>query len=203
MKLPRRWKIPLIARKMVSAEYLALCAFFLFGVLAGRLMAGLVPESSRTELADYLLQYANGTADGLPIGAVLFAYFRSAAVFLLLGLLSWGVWLVPGYMALQGGLLSFSVHCFVAALGRGGLYLALAAFGMRCLFLLPCCFYLAGNVWRAGIRGKRGAAVTARAKAKKEQLFPLLFCALILLIGCVMELSVVPKLYRWVLLRCF
>ena len=200
MKLPRRWKLPPIARKKISAEYLALCAFFLFGVLAGHLVAGLVPGSSRGELGDYLLQYAGGTADGLPVGAVLFAYFRAPAVFVVLGLLAWGVWLIPGYMVVQGALLAFSVRCFVSALGRGGLYLALAAFGMRCLFLLPCCFYLAGSVWRTA---KHGTAASVRTAGRKDRLFPLLLCALILLIGCVMELSLVPKLYSWVLLRCF
>lgn len=203
MKLSRPWKLPRIDKKTISTERLALCAFFLFGVLAGHLFAAGVPASSRAELSGYLLHYANGTAESLPIGGVLFAYFRGAAVFWVLGLLSYGIWLVPAYMVFQGGMLSFAVHCFVASLGRGGLWLAFAAFGVRCLFILPCCFFLAGRSWRRCISLRRGRRPAVRVKEEKDALLPLLVCAVVLLIGCVVELSLVPRLFRWALMRYF
>ena len=98
------------------------------------------------ELSDYLHQYAQATADGRGPSAsalsVAAAYFRYPLAAALLGLTAAGLVLLPVLSVAQGFFLSFSVGCFARALGRGGVYLALAAFGPRCLFVLPCTLLL-------------------------------------------------------------
>ena len=110
-----------------------------------------MPQQDRQELSDYLHEYAQATADGqgpsasaLSVGA---AYFRYPAAALLLGLTAAGLVLLPVLSVVQGFFLSFSVGCFARALGRGGVYLALAAFGPRCLFVLPCTLLLTVQVY--------------------------------------------------------
>ena len=71
------------------------------------------------------------------------AYLRYPLLAFLFGLSAAGVALIPLLCAAQGFFLSFSVCCFAAALGRDGVLLALAALGLRCLFVLPCTLCLA------------------------------------------------------------
>ena len=51
--------------------------------------------------------------------------------------------LLPLVTGAFGFFLSFSVCCFTAAFGPGGVLLALAVFGLRCAVTLPCYFLLA------------------------------------------------------------
>ena len=88
--------------------------------------------------------------------------------------------------------------CFARALGRGGVYLALAAFGPRCLFVLPCTLLLtvqglsAAAHRRSGQRtGLPDAAYWRRAG----------LCCLILLLGAALELTLAPRLLQWVIAR--
>lgn len=66
------------------------------------------------------------------------------------------MFLLPALSALQGFFLSYSVACFAAALGRGGVKLALCAFGVRCAFILPCTFFLAAWGMRTAYARLRG-----------------------------------------------
>lgn len=106
--------------------------------------------------------------------------------------------LLPVLSVVQGFFLSFSVGCFARALGRGGVYLALAAFGPRCLFVLPCTLLLtvqglsAAAHRRSGQRtGLPDAAYWRRAG----------LCCLILLLGTALELTLAPRLLQWVIAR--
>ena len=113
------------------------------------------------------------------LSAVL-TYLRGPAAAFLLGLVGPGVFLLPALSALQGFFLSYSVACFAAALGRGGVKLALCAFGVRCAFILPCTFFLAAWGMRAAyarLRGpkKRRAPLTGADRTR------LALCALLLL----------------------
>ena len=117
---------------------------------------------------------------------------------LLLGLTAAGLVLLPVLSVVQGFFLSFSVGCFARALGRGGVYLALAAFGPRCLFVLPCTLLLtvqglsAAAHRRSGQRtGLPDAAYWRRAG----------LCCLILLLGTALELTLAPRLLQWVIAR--
>ena len=135
---------------------LGLC--FCGGILLGQLAARSVPEASRTELAAYLRQYAavwgettDRTASLLRVAGV---YLRYPLLVTVLGFCgAAGAALILPVLAAEGFFLSFSAGCFAAALGRSGVLLALAAFGVRCLIVLPCSIYpamLVGerNRWR-------------------------------------------------------
>lgn len=105
------------------------------------------------------------------------------------------MFLLPALSALQGFFLSYSVACFAAALGRGGVKLALCAFGVRCAFILPCTFFLAAWGMRtayARLRGpkKRRAPLTGADRTR------LALCALLLAAGVFAELTAVPKLLQ-------
>ena len=181
----------------LRTDYLVLCALFLCGVLLGHLAGSLISREQYGELSDYLLHYVRGNADAAALGSVFFAFFSDAVVLVLLGAVAWGVWTVPLYMVGQGFFLAFAVHCFTSALGRGGVSLAFAAFGIRCLFILPCSFYLASRSRTAAKRLRRGG----RSKPDRSTVYPLAVCAIILLIGCVIELSLVPRFYSLILNR--
>ena len=129
-----------------------------------------------------------------PRAALALAVGFLAAAFLL-GLVGPGVFLLPALSALQGFFLSYSVACFAAALGRGGVKLALCAFGVRCAFILPCTFFLAAWGMRAAyarLRGpkKRRAPLTGADRTR------LALCALLLAAGVFAELTAVPKLLQ-------
>ena len=92
-----------------------------------------------------------------------------------------GAALILPVLAAEGFFLSFSAGCFAAALGRSGVLLALAAFGVRCLIVLPCSIYPA-------------MLVGERNRWRK-----LAVCGALLLLGMALELTLVPRLVQWAL----
>ena len=123
------------------------------------------------------------------------AYPLAAA---LLGLTAAGLVLLPVLSVAQGFFLSFSVGCFARALGRGGVYLALAAFGPRCLFVLPCTLLLTVQGLSAAARRRDGQKVRLTEGAYWRRVG---LCGLILLIGAALELTFGPRLLQWVIAR--
>ena len=117
---------------------------------------------------------------------------------LLLGLTAAGLVLLPVLSVAQGFFLSFSVGCFARALGRGGVYLALAAFGPRCLFVLPCTLLLTVQGLSAAARRRDGQKVRLTEGAYWRRVG---LCGLILLIGAALELTFGPRLLQWVIAR--
>ena len=106
--------------------------------------------------------------------------------------------LLPVLSVAQGFCLSFSVGCFARALGRGGVYLALAAFGPRCLFVLPCTLLLTVQGLSAAARRRDGQKVRLTEGAYWRRVG---LCGLILLIGAALELTFGPRLLQWVIAR--
>ena len=96
--------------------------FFVIFVILRR-YAGLVAESGPTQAS-------------LPMAAA--AYLREPAVIFLLGFCTFGAAVLPLVCLWQGFTLSFAVACFAASLGRDGVLLSLAAFGIRGVILIPC-----------------------------------------------------------------
>ena len=150
---------------------LGLC--FCGGILLGQLAARSVPEASRTELAAYLRQYAAVWGETTDRTASLLRVpgFCGAA----------GAALILPVLAAEGFFLSFSAGCFAAALGRSGVLLALAAFGVRCLIVLPCSIYPAMLV------------------GERDRWRKLAVCGALLLLGMALELTLVPRLVQWAL----
>ena len=177
------------------------CLLLVLGAVLGFAVCRAVPQQDRQELSDYLHQYAQSTADGRGPSAsalsVAAAYFRYPLAAALLGLTAAGLVLLPVLSVAQGFFLSFSVGCFARALGRGGVYLALAAFGPRCLFVLPCTLLLTvQGLSAARRRDGQKVRLTEGAYWRRVGL-----CGLILLIGAALELTFGPRLLQWVIAR--
>lgn len=177
------------------------CLLLVLGAVLGFAVCRAVPQQDRQELSDYLHQYAQATADGRGPSAsalsVAAAYFRYPLAAALLGLAA-GLVLLPVLSVAQGFFLSFSVGCFARALGRGGVYLALAAFGPRCLFVLPCTLLLTVQGLSAAARRRDGQKVRLTEGAYWRRVG---LCGLILLIGAALELTFGPRLLQWVIAR--
>lgn len=178
------------------------CLLLVLGAVLGFAVCRAVPQQDRQELSDYLHQYAHATADGRGPSAsalsVAAAYFRYPLAAALLGLAAAGLVLLPVLSVAQGFFLSFSVGCFARALGRGGVYLALAAFGPRCLFVLPCTLLLTVQGLSAAARRRDGQKVRLTEGAYWRRVG---LCGLILLIGAALELTFGPRLLQWVIAR--
>lgn len=178
------------------------CLLLVLGAVLGFAVCRAVPQQDRQELSDYLHQYAQATADGRGPSAsalsVTAAYFRYPLAAALLGLTAAGLVLLPVLSVAQGFFLSFSVGCFARALGRGGVCLALAAFGPRCLFVLPCTLLLTVQGLSAAARRRDGQKVRLTEGAYWRRVG---LCGLILLIGAALELTFGPRLLQWVIAR--
>ena len=178
------------------------CLLLVLGAVLGFAVCRAVPQQDRQELSDYLHPYAQATADGRGPSAsalsVAAAYFRYPLAAALLGLTAAGLVLLPVLSVAQGFFLSFSVGCFARALGRGGVYLALAAFGPRCLFVLPCTLLLTVQGLSAAARRRDGQKVRLTEGAYWRRVG---LCGLILLIGAALELTFGPRLLQWVIAR--
>lgn len=201
MKKPHRVFLMMRPPAKIRLDYLVLAALFLVGVIAGHLMGGSVTDHQHQELADYLFSYAQSAASRqtVSLAGVVFSYFRGPLFLFLMGLAICGVWLIPLFIMGQGFSLAFSVHCFSGVLGRRGILLAFVAFGIRCLFVLPCCFFLASRSWSAANRLRKGEHLRDRRVPTGSTLYPLIVCGVVLSIGCVMEISLVPRLFSLIM----
>ena len=192
---------PVRTQALLPARVLV-CLLLVLGAVLGFAVCRAVPQQDRQELSDYLHQYAQATADGRGPSAsalsVAAAYFRYPLAAALLGLTAAGLVLLPVLSVAQGFFLSFSVGCFARALGRGGVYLALAAFGPRCLFVLPCTLLLTVQGLSAAARRRDGQKVRLTEGAYWRRVG---LCGLILLIGAALELTFGPRLLQWVIAR--
>ena len=197
MKRSRRILLMLRPPEKFRADYLVFGFLFLLGAALGHFIGGFIREEQSVELADYVLSYVRSSYQPRSISPwnVLFSYFRAPALLCLLGFAACGTWMIPVFMAGQGFFLAYSIHCFGLALGRGGVLLAFASFGIRCLFVLPCVFFLASRSWAKASCLRDGKRLAERQGAGKNDFYAVFFCAVALLIGCIVEISLVPHLF--------
>ena len=184
-----------------DARFLLLCGCFLLGMLAAYPVHRRIGSESLSQLSTYVQDYAR-LADGrvqqpVSLLSVAAAYLRYPLLAFLLGLSAVGAVLLPMLCMVQGFFLSFSVCCFAASMGREGVLLALAALGLRCLFVLPCTLFLAGDGFSRACR----ALSPARPKREAVRWRALLFCVFVLLAGTVVECAIVPKFFALILAR--
>ena len=183
-------------------KLLTLCFFFAFGAVLGCVAHGLVTQEDDLLLRQYMVEYARLAAvqedQAASVFDVVGVYFRYPVAAFIFGFTAVGLFFIPLSLVLQGFTLAFSVASFASALGRGGLTLALAAFGLRCLIVLPITLLLsifsldgALCLWheRHSGHGKR------KARYGAEHYFRFAVCVIILLTGVVAELVLVPKLF--------
>lgn len=182
---------------------IALCAFFFIGILLGWRLYGNIAQQSSQQLQEYLTGYSELMActEVAPASllSALLLYFRYPLLIFVFGFSALGVILIPILCMTEGFFLSFAVTSFVASMGRDGVLLALAALGLRCLFTLPCMLFLSLWAMDAAQRlGKRGTSGYRKNRAIYEPVYFLRFgaCVIILLIGVVLEVTLVPKLFQ-------
>ena len=194
------------ASKEFQMALLVLCVFFIVGAGLGRLGHGYVTAANNEELARYICTYAELVSVSKNVAANIYSvallYFRYSIFYFLLGFLAAGVLLIPFTCAVQGFFLSFSISCFASSLGKDGVLLALSAFGIRCLFTLPCCFLLATwSFLAAKNRSTLSAGGKKGTRLPPEYFWRFVICVIVLLVGSVLELSVVPRLFSLALAK--
>ncbi len=186
------------AGRFTRTVLLVVCLFFAVGMLAGLFLGKHISVTEKEELSDYIYKYAQicgqndrPTASLLSIWST---YFRYPVCFFLLGWCVLGVVGVPILCFLQGFSLSFAVSTFVSVLGKSGIRLALYTFGLRCLITLPCSIWLA--MW--AFSNSRGILHRPRERRKRahrqDWCASFGLCALLLLIGSFLEITITPKL---------
>ncbi len=195
MKLRRVWNQAQASQPRVT-RLLTLCAFFAAGIVLGQVVQ---PAVTAGDLADYLRRYAglvaeNGpTQASLPMAAA--AYLREPAVIFLLCFCTFGAAVIPLVCLWQGFTLSFAVACFAASLGRDGVLLSLAAFGIRGVILIPCTLLTAQWAFDKALARLLGE------KAALSRRGPLAACLALLLLGAVLEVIAVPRLFALLLTK--
>ena len=181
---------------------LALC--FLAGVGLGQAASSMVPDAVGAELTEFLHRFL--TLED-PAGSALFPtlvlYFRYPLLAVLLGFASVGVVMLPLLTVMFGFFLSFSVCCFTAAFGGGGVLLALAVFGLRCLVSLPCYFLLAVGALETSAALLAASLGKSRASVRYGRFWWRCCgaCGLFLLAGACVETICSPWLVRLALER--
>ena len=123
------------------------------------------------------------------------AYLREPAVIFLLGFCTFGAAVIPLVCLWQGFTLSFAVACFAASLGRDGVLLSLAAFGIRGVILIPCTLLTAQWAFDKALARLLGE------KAAPSRRGPLAACLALLLLGTVLEVTAVPRLFALLLTK--
>lgn len=198
MKLRKNGAHPAVKSDM---RFWILCVCFLLGMAAAYPARRSISTDALAQLGAYVQSYAQ-LADGrsqqpVSVLSAAAAYLRYPLLAFLFGLSAAGVALIPLLCAAQGFFLSFSMCCFAAALGRDGVLLALAALGLRCLFVLPCTLCLAD----AGFAQACRAMPRLRPRRPELNWRMLLFCVFVLLTGTVVECAIVPKFFALILAR--
>lgn len=193
MHLPFRRGVtvsPALRRTMLLGLVLAL------GILCGTLVSLRLDAEALSELSDYMDRYQTLMRGDLPASAALgtlWAYFRCAFGVLFLGFCTAGIALIPVLMATEGFALAFSAVAFSAAMGRRGVLLGLAAFGLRCLFVFPCILHLGGLTWRMAMDRKRSfSELTPHVRSVSV-------CIFFLALGAALEITLVPRLLAMIM----
>lgn len=182
-------------------KLLALCFFFAVGAVLGYVLHGMVTQEDDLLLREYVQHYARlaATQDGRgpSVFSVIGVYFRYPAAAFILGSIGAGVFLVPVLLVMNGFALMFSVACFCSALGRGGLAVALATFGLRCMIVLPVLLMLSVislNCALCRLHEHRNGHGKRKSSYRAEHFASFAGCAALLAFGVVLELILAPKL---------
>lgn len=165
---------------------LFLCGVFVFGAVIGHTLTQFF--GSDLELKQRLIELAaqESAPLDLSIWKVVFAYLRFPLLAFLLGFCSFPLVAVPILMAVQGFVLSFSASALVASLGSAGIPLVLVSLGLRSLITIVCTLIPA--VWSFN----RG---TGNSSEKRQTMRLFCICFFALVIGVILELTVMPTLF--------
>ncbi len=153
MKRLFRWDWP---SKKPDPNLILLFAFFLCGAIIACIVSASVDGESGEALTKTIVSYISVLSER-PIstallGPALLNAFRYHLLVFVFSFTSLGVLFVPCLMALRGFFLSFSITAFVRLFGTSGLWLALGAFLVQNLILLPCLFVLAQGALSSSLK---------------------------------------------------
>ena len=189
----------------LTVQVLCLGLLFTLGMVGGYLYAASCGERSQLALAEYLSGFCDLYQEGAVRTVSLFTaarlYFTEFLAAFLLGLVPVGIFLLPVLSGAYGFLTMFAVACFSQVYGRAGALLALALFGPRALFTVPCFLWVAAGAWArassrlTGRRGKRCAPVVYDG----AYFYRLCVCVVWLMLGVCVERYVTPSLFQWAL----
>ena len=185
----------------VPLRSLLLALFLLLGVFAGYVVSGRCGVGTgelRGWFEGWLTRAASSAPDAGTIARTLACYLRASVAAFLLGFSPLGVVCLPLLFAAQGFVLSFSLFSFAEAVGQSGFLSLAALFAIRFLFVPPCTLVLGDAAMERSmalcslVGGKRVRPVSAG-------LYRFAVCCVCLLLGCALELWLVPLLLRAVL----
>lgn len=164
----------------------ALCVLFALGAVLGHVTAQIV--GGDIVLATYLQDVALGeTTVTVSILSVLVTYFRYPLLALLLGYCSFGAAAIALLLSVQGFTLSFAAASLSASLGRQGVLLAMASFGLRSIITVVCTLLI--SLWTL----EKASGSSEKKTETGGNFIALSFMLLVL--GVILELTVVPKLF--------
>lgn len=183
-------RVILADRSFLLTLFLASC--FFFGALLGNRVAGMEEVYSSAELQDFLSSFLtlvrSGQLEPASFGAALFSYFKYPIVVFGLSFLTIGIFFIPIVTFYQGFMFSFAVSAFLYAAGEHGLVLALLLFGLRCIVVLPCYFWLASSGMALAVGpGTGNKTRLGSERAGSDTVWRFIFCSLILFAGAAFE----------------
>lgn len=165
-----------------------LCAAFLLGCVLAYICAQLLGSSETLRV--FIERYAVLNSEGLPapsLWQLAVAYLRCPVFALVLGFSVFSVWALPLLLLVQGFSLSFAVAAMSLSLGRPGVLLALAVFGLRGVVTLVVSLLL--SLWSL-----QRITASSQQKSLHQNTARLGFCGLALVPAMIAEMTIVPHL---------
>lgn len=171
----------------VLPALLTLGGAFLFGGVAGCLLAGLVDgggmDMLNTYLQGWLAAVHSGGTDVPGLVSLIWELVRWPLLAAMLGFTVLGLPGLPVLFAARGFFLAFSIGSFVRMFGPMGGVWAIPIFGVSALFTIPVLFVLGVEGW-ARLRGSPVAG---------SRPLRYLFCAAVLCVCVLVEYFLVPS----------
>lgn len=164
---------------------------FLLGGIAGCLVAGAIPETAMVGITKsirlFLTAVRAETLQGPGVLATVWSVLRWPILAMILSFFALGTIGIPVLFFVRGLLLSFCISALLAALGSGGMLLAVLLLGMGSLLTIPVFFVLGTQSFAAALltRGSLAAGRLGRPAAPSR--LCLVVCAFLLLGGIMWE----------------
>lgn len=164
-----------------------LCVFFFVGVVLGYVLSRFFSgaEDLALQMRNYAL-YADGAASASLL-SLMELYLRYPILVLVFGYCGFGVVMLPLLLSAQGFTFSFATASLAAALGKKGILVALAAFGLRSILSIFSTLLLTMFVL------DRSAGNSEGNIQKNSNVVVLSF--FLLVVGVILEVTVVPRIF--------
>ena len=166
-----------------------LSVFFVTGMLLGCFVSRHISAEAADQLRVYLNTFVDlnhSETDGILFFRAAVVYFRYLLLLVLFSFSTVGIYFIPAVFAAFGFSLAFAMTIFSRCID-GGILVTLSLFSARCLFVLPMTLYFGCVAILSSGRGKEGR--------NAEFWRRLAICTGILLLGTVIEVTVVPKIF--------